>query len=97
MQIQPSHAESLQCKSTEANELGTETAVAQAVASAKVLQVIAAEQEDSWYVANAEILVKLVRKGMVTDEYPLHDALHPIFAQLMRRFPLPKEEEELQD
>jgi transformation/transcription domain-associated protein len=62
-----------------------------------VLQVIAAEQEDSWYIANAEVLQKLVRKGMITDEYPLHDALHPIFAHLIRLFPLPKEEDEQQD
>jgi transformation/transcription domain-associated protein len=57
-------------------------------------QVIAAEQEDSWYITNADVLQKLVRKGMVTDEYPLHDALHPVFAHLMRLFPLPREEEE---
>jgi transformation/transcription domain-associated protein len=72
------------------NELTSEPFITQAIASAKVLQVIAAEQEDSWYIANAEVLQKLVRKGMITDEYPLHDALHPVFAHLIRLFPLPK-------
>ncbi|KAJ7507855.1 hypothetical protein B0H11DRAFT_2271401 [Mycena galericulata] len=84
-------------KPLEQNELNAEPFIAQAIASAKVLQVIAAEQEDSWYIANAEVLQKLVRKGMITDEYPLHDALHPIFSHLVRLFPLPKEEEEPQD
>ncbi|KAF7352758.1 hypothetical protein MVEN_01242100 [Mycena venus] len=84
-------------KPLEQNELNAEPFIAQAIAAAKVLQVIAAEQEDSWYISNAEFLQKLVRKGMTTDEYPLHDALHPIFAHLMRLFPLPKEEEEQQD
>ncbi|KAF8195850.1 FAT domain-containing protein [Mycena galopus ATCC 62051] len=84
-------------KSLEQNELNSEPLIAQAIASAKVLQVIATEREDSWYIANAEVLQKLVRKGMNTDEYPLHDALHPVFSRLMRLFPLPKEEEEQQD
>ncbi|KAF7355349.1 hypothetical protein MSAN_01451500 [Mycena sanguinolenta] len=84
-------------KGLEQNELSSEPLIAQAIASAKVLQVIAAEQEDSWYTTNAEVLQKLVRKGMVTDEYPLHDALHPVFARLIRLFPLPKDEEEHQD
>ncbi|KAJ7638852.1 FAT domain-containing protein [Roridomyces roridus] len=69
----------------------------QALASAKVLQVIAAEQDDNWYTANAEMLQRLVRKGMITDEYVLHDALHPIFTQLIRLFPLPKEDDEQPD
>ncbi|KAJ7498882.1 hypothetical protein FB451DRAFT_1427318, partial [Mycena latifolia] len=84
-------------KALEQNELNGEPFIGQAIASAKVLQVIAAEQEDSWYIANAEVLQKLVRKGMITDEYPLHDALHPIFTHLIRLFPLPKEEDEQQD
>ncbi|KAJ6599027.1 hypothetical protein DFH09DRAFT_1388713 [Mycena vulgaris] len=84
-------------KALEQNELTAEPFIAQAIASAKVLQVIAAEQEDSWYIANADVLQKLVRKGMVTDEYPLHDALHPVFAHLIRLFPLPKEDDEQQD
>nr|GAT59465.1 predicted protein [Mycena chlorophos] len=78
-------------------ELNTDISIAQAGASAKILNVICAEQDDSWFTANAEILQKLVRKGMVTDEYPLHDALHPIFTRLIKLFPLPKEEDEQQD
>ncbi|KAJ7276442.1 hypothetical protein B0H12DRAFT_1227571 [Mycena haematopus] len=99
-------------KSLEQNDLNSEPLIAQAIASAKVLQVvsyeiffilpdsykvIAAEQDGNWYITNAELLYKLVRKGMVTDEYLLHDALHPVFAHLIRLFPLPKEEEEPQD
>ncbi|KAJ7682762.1 FAT domain-containing protein [Mycena polygramma] len=84
-------------KALEQNELNSELFITQAIASAKVLQVIAAEQEDSWYITNAEVLQKLVRKGMVTDEYALHDALHPIFAHLMRLFPLPKDDDEQLD
>ncbi|KAJ7781199.1 hypothetical protein B0H16DRAFT_1671541 [Mycena metata] len=84
-------------KALEQNELTSEPFIAQAIQSAKVLQVIAAEQEDSWYIANAEVLQQLVKKGLVTDEYALHDALHPIFANLMRLFPLPKEDDEQQD
>ncbi|KAJ7700136.1 hypothetical protein B0H17DRAFT_1158131 [Mycena rosella] len=84
-------------KALEQNELNAEPFVAQAIAAAKVLQVIAAEQEDTWYIANAEVLQKLVRKGMITDEYALHDALHPVFAHLIRLFPLPKEDDEQQD
>ncbi|KAJ7180147.1 FAT domain-containing protein [Mycena crocata] len=84
-------------KPLEQNELNAEPFIAQAIATAKVLQVIAAEQEDSWYIANAELLQKLVRKGMITDEYPLHDALHPVFTRLIRLFPMPKEDDEQQD
>ncbi|CAK5275625.1 unnamed protein product [Mycena citricolor] len=76
------------------NELTSEPFVAQAVASARVLQVIASEQDDAWYTTNYELLHKLVRKGMVTDEYALHDALQPIFSHLIRLFPLPKEDPE---
>ncbi|KAJ7179098.1 FAT domain-containing protein [Mycena filopes] len=81
-------------KALEQNELTSEPSIAQAIASAKVLQVIALEQEDSWYIANAQVLQQLVRKGLVTDEYALHDALYPIFAHLMRLFPLPKEDDD---
>ncbi|KAF8076441.1 hypothetical protein FPV67DRAFT_1558921 [Lyophyllum atratum] len=81
-------------RALEQNELVNEQALTQALASAKVLQVIAAEQDDAWFIANAPILQKLVRKGLVTEDYGLNDALHPIFDQLIRLFPLPKEEEE---
>lgn len=64
------------------------------MASAKILQVICSEQNDAWYSANATTLQKLVRKGLVTDDYALHDALHPIFEHLVKLYPLPKEEDE---
>ncbi|RDB22695.1 Transcription-associated protein 1 [Hypsizygus marmoreus] len=81
-------------RTLEQNELVGEPALVQALASAKVLQVITAEQNDDWFVANAAILQKLVQKGLVTDDYGLHDALHPIFERLIKLFPLPKEEDE---
>ena len=34
-----------------------------------------------------------MRKGLVTDEQGLHDALHPIFERLLRLFPLPDKDE----
>ncbi|KAF5390637.1 hypothetical protein D9757_002758 [Collybiopsis confluens] len=83
-------------RALESNELNTEPTMMLAVASAKVLQVISAEQSDDWWTTNAIVLQKLIRKGLVTDEYGLHDALHPIFDRLIRIYPLPKEEEELQ-
>ncbi|KAF7332097.1 hypothetical protein MKEN_00090300 [Mycena kentingensis (nom. inval.)] len=84
-------------KALEQTELTSDIALAHAIASAKVLHVIAGEQDDAWYSANAEILQRLVRKGMVTDDYNLHDTLHPIFTTLIRLFPLPKEDDEQQD
>ncbi|KAF9057606.1 hypothetical protein BJ165DRAFT_1520972 [Panaeolus papilionaceus] len=68
--------------------------LAQALSAAKVLQVIAAEQPDSWYTTNAQILNKLVRKGLLAEDATFHDTLLPIFDQLIRLYPLPKEEEE---
>ncbi|KAH7879876.1 uncharacterized protein C8R40DRAFT_1034987 [Lentinula edodes] len=80
----------------EMSDLTSETALASAVASAKVLQVIASEQSDEWWNSNGAVLQKLIRKGLLTDEYGLHDALHPIFDRLARMYPLPKEEEDPQ-
>lgn len=77
-------------------DLTIDAAIAQALPAAKVLQIVAAEQNDAWYIANATILQKLVQKGLVTDDYGLHDALHPIFDRLIRLFPLPKEDEDQQ-
>lgn len=37
---------------------------------------------------------KLVRKGLVTEDHGLNEALHPVFDQLIRLFPLPKEDDE---
>ncbi|CAL1700686.1 unnamed protein product [Somion occarium] len=78
------------------NELNSDQALAQAVSAAKVLQVVAAEKDDSWYTENVDILTKLVKKGMVTDDGALLEALHPVFDRLVHLFPLPKEDEELQ-
>lgn len=52
------------------------------------------DQTDAWYTANATTLSSLVRKGLLSEDIPLQDALHPIFERLLRLFPLPKEEEE---
>lgn len=68
--------------------------LAQALSSAKVLQVIAADQPETWYTANAAILQKLVRKGLLADDHSLNETLQPIFDQLIALYPLPKEEEE---
>ncbi|KAF8974524.1 hypothetical protein BDZ97DRAFT_2053099 [Flammula alnicola] len=70
------------------------TLLAQALSSAKVLQVITADQPDSWYMTNATILQKLIRKGLLADDHTLNETLQPIFDQLIRLYPLPKEEEE---
>ncbi|TFY70158.1 hypothetical protein EVG20_g2846 [Dentipellis fragilis] len=82
----------------EQTELNNEVAIAQAVNAAKVLQVVTADKDDAWIAdaENATILQRLVRKGMVTDESALHDALHPVFDRLLRLYPLPKEDEEQQ-
>ena len=61
-----------------------------------MLQVVATDKPDSWYLANATILQKLVQKGMVTDDHGLHDTLYPLFDRLSRLFPLPKEDDEQQ-
>jgi len=76
--------------------LNSEPFLGQALSAARVLQVIAADKPDSWYVANATTLQKLIRKGLVTDDHGLHDALHPIFDRLIRLFPLPKEDDDQQ-
>ncbi|KII95163.1 hypothetical protein PLICRDRAFT_693420 [Plicaturopsis crispa FD-325 SS-3] len=83
-------------RALEQTELNTDQAVSQALSAAKVLQVVATDKSDAWYQANAPVIEKLVRKGLVTDEYALIDALHPIFDQLARLYPLPKEDEEQQ-
>jgi transformation/transcription domain-associated protein len=68
--------------------------LALAVSAAKVLQVIAAEQSDTWYLANAGQLQKLIRKGLLSEDSNLHETLQPVFDQLIRLYPLPKEEED---
>lgn len=77
-------------------ELDKAAHVGQALSTAMVLQIIALDKPDSWYHANFSILQKLIKKGSITDEIELHDALHPIFERLHRLFPLPKEDEEQQ-
>ncbi|KAL0949509.1 hypothetical protein HGRIS_009561 [Hohenbuehelia grisea] len=83
-------------RSLEQNELNNEQTLAQALATAKILHVIAVDQTDAWYTANAALLHKLVRKGMLTDDHSLQDALAPVFEHLLKLFPLPKEEEDQQ-
>lgn len=75
-------------------ELNTELHISQALSAAMVLQIIASDKPDLWYHANASTLQKLLKKGLITDETELFDALHPIFEQLTRLFPLPKEDDE---
>ena len=59
---------------------------------------VVAEKPDTWFAdaENAATLQRLVRKGMVTEDSALHDALHPVFDRLIRLFPLPKEEDEVE-
>lgn len=76
--------------------MSVDTTLSLAVASAKVLQVITAEQSDAWFTTNATALQNLIRKGLLTDDHTLQDALYPIFDHLIRLFPLPKEEEDQQ-
>ncbi|TFK23272.1 atypical/PIKK/TRRAP protein kinase [Coprinopsis marcescibilis] len=68
----------------------TEGTLAQAMAAAKVLQVVAAEQPESWYSTNAILLERLVQKGLIYDDPSLQDTLHPIFDKLVGLFPLPE-------
>ncbi|PPQ93995.1 hypothetical protein CVT25_009843 [Psilocybe cyanescens] len=78
------------------NDIPTDNAnsIAQALSAGKVLQVVAADQPDAWYTANAVILQKLIRKGLLVEEHNMHDVLRPIFDKLVRLYPLPKEEDE---
>lgn len=59
-----------------------------------MLQVICAEKDEAWFISNAGILSKLVRKGLVSEDSNLQDSLHPIYDRLIRLFPVPKEDEE---
>ncbi|KAI0268276.1 hypothetical protein BC834DRAFT_968481 [Gloeopeniophorella convolvens] len=79
-------------------DLSSEAALAQALCAANVLQAVVADKPDSWFAdpENAVTLQRLVRKGMVTEDSAIHDALHPVFDRLVRLFPLPKEEDEEQ-
>ncbi|KAF9567316.1 hypothetical protein CPC08DRAFT_17123 [Agrocybe pediades] len=70
--------------------------LSQAISNAKVLRAIAAEQSDAWYTANAAILQKLIRKGLLIEDHVMNEALLPIFDQLIRLYPLPKEDDEQQ-
>ncbi|KAI0284236.1 FAT domain-containing protein [Russula aff. rugulosa BPL654] len=77
-------------------ELTSEGTLSQALCAANVLQVVVADKPDTWFAdaENAATLQRLVRKGMLTEDSTLHDALHPVFDRLVRKFPLPKEEED---
>ncbi|KAG2042802.1 hypothetical protein BDR03DRAFT_1058663 [Suillus americanus] len=84
-------------RALEQTELDSEPHLNQALSAAKVLQVVAADKDDAWYLANATILQSLVRKGLTTDDPGLHDALHPIFEHLLQLFPLPDRDEKQGD
>ncbi|KAG2141739.1 uncharacterized protein EDB93DRAFT_1329829 [Suillus bovinus] len=84
-------------RALEQTELDSEPHLNQALSAAKVLQVVAADKDDAWYLANATILQSLVRKGLMTDDPGLHDALHPIFEHLLQLFPLPDRDEKQGD
>jgi transformation/transcription domain-associated protein len=75
-------------------DVTAESSLPQAVAAAKVLQVVSADKGDDWYRTNAPILQKLVRKGMISDDTSLHEALHPVFDRMIQLYPLPKEGED---
>ncbi|KAL4241981.1 DNA Damage Response and Repair Kinase [Abortiporus biennis] len=75
------------------SDLTTDNGLLSALNAAKVLQIVAAEKPDMWFTSNADILTKLVRNGLVTEDAALQDSLYPIFDRLVRLFPLPKEEE----
>lgn len=75
---------------------GDASALSQAQSAAKVLQVISADKTDLWFISNAVILTKLVKKGLSSEDVALQDSLHPTFDRLVRLFPLPKEEDDQQ-
>ncbi|KAI0638186.1 atypical/PIKK/TRRAP protein kinase [Trametes polyzona] len=77
----------------EQSEWTDDTSKLQAQSSAKVLQLVTAERDDTWFRDNASILTKLVRKGMFGEDPSLQDSLYPVVDKLLRLFPLPKEEE----
>ncbi|TFK75868.1 hypothetical protein BDN72DRAFT_954419 [Pluteus cervinus] len=81
-------------RALEQGDLTAEPGLSQALTSAKVLQVVAAQKPDAWYTANATVLQSLIRKGMTSDDHNLQDALHPICDKLVQLYPLPKEDEE---
>ncbi|KAF8655244.1 hypothetical protein AX16_003148 [Volvariella volvacea WC 439] len=81
-------------RALEQTELTNDMALAQATTSARVLNVVAADKPDSWYISNAPVLQKLIQKGLTSDDHTLQDIVHPIFDKLIRLYPLPKEDEE---
>jgi hypothetical protein len=79
-------------------DLSNDGTLAQALCTANVLQVVFAEKPDTRFTdaKNATTLQRLVRKGMVTEDSALHDALHPVFDRVIRLVSLPKEDDEVQ-
>ena len=77
-------------RTLEQNDLSGDNAtaniLAQALSAAKVLQVIAAEQPDSWYISNALNLQQLIRKGLLVEDNNLHEILHHIPVASHRHF-----------
>ncbi|KAI0320805.1 FAT domain-containing protein [Amylostereum chailletii] len=80
----------------EQTEMTNEATIATALSTAKVLQVVAADKPDSWFADadNAISLQRLIRKGLVSEDAALNEALHPVFDRLIHLFPLPKEDDE---
>ncbi|THH28945.1 hypothetical protein EUX98_g5232 [Antrodiella citrinella] len=79
------------------SDLSNDGALANAVSAAKVLHAIATDKTDEWYTSNADILTKLVRKGMTSEDPSLLDSLQPITDQLLRLLPPPKDSEDESD
>lgn len=66
------------------------------MSAAKVLQTITTEKSDAWIVENIDLLTKLVRKGMLTEDIVLQDCLHTVIDRILRIYPLPKEDDDSQ-
>ncbi|KAH8105847.1 hypothetical protein BXZ70DRAFT_396929 [Cristinia sonorae] len=75
-------------------DLSDSNAMANALSAAKVLGIIAADKSDEWYISHVDVLTKLIRNGMASDETSLLESLHPITDRLLRLFPFVKEDEE---
>lgn len=78
------------------NDLSNESNMVLAATTSKVLQIIAHDQDDDWFHAHAEILARLVQKGMSSDDEMLYAPLLDTFERLSSLYPLPKEEEQHQ-
>uniref|UniRef100_D8PQ42 Non-specific serine/threonine protein kinase n=1 Tax=Schizophyllum commune (strain H4-8 / FGSC 9210) TaxID=578458 RepID=D8PQ42_SCHCM len=75
--------------------LNNDSTISWAISCARVLQIISSEQTDDWFRTHAEFLHKLLHRGMLSENVALYDALYPILERLLRLYPLPKEDEEV--